>query len=393
MCYNGAGKVAHALKLGTAVRAAARRRLHTAILAAILLLALAGLGSWTYYQSLNSGMRRDDGYYFPMAADEEPVETYLPAADLWDIDEARLAQSLRAWAEHPDEEIIEDRNILNILLCGVDTRTGDARGGRADAVMLVSVNRRKRAVTLTSFLRDSYSYIDLSRDPGNPRAEAGRLADAYALGGPATLAETLSAAYKIPIDDYMCVDFSSFPKLIDALDGVTLDVTQEEADWINRTVSAMKGKFPWGEAVALTGQQALAYSRVSRGPDETRAERQQRLILAILERARQSSPGQILKAVTRVLRYVRTSLTEDEADALVKEAFVQGWLSYSAARLRSPVLPGEEGGTSGLSANLNGRRVWIVDYPREARRLQEAIYGYTNIEGGKGTDYVAGLFK
>ena len=384
--------MAHALKLGTAVRAAARRRLHTAILAAILLLALAGLGSWSYYRSLNSGMRRDEGYYFPKMTAPEPEETYLPAADLWDIDEVKLAQSLRAWAENPDEEIAEDRNVLNILLCGVDTRTGDARGGRADAVMLVSINKKKRAVTLTSFLRDSYSYIDLSRDPGNPRTEAGRLADAYALGGPATLAEALSAAYKFPIDDYVCVDFSSFPKLIDALDGVTLDVTRAEADYINRTVSAMKGKFPWGEAVALTGQQALAYSRVSRGSDETRAERQQRLILAILDSARQSSPGQILKAVTRVLRYVRTSLTEDEVDALVKEAFMQGWLSYSVTRLRSPALPGEEGATVGLSANMDGRRVWIVDYPREARRLQEAVYGYTNVEEGKGMDYVAGLF-
>ena len=370
-----------------------RRRWRTAVLAAILLLALIGSGGWIYYQSLNSSMRRDEGHYFPRVTAPEPEEVHLPAADLGDIDEALLEESLWAWATNPGEKTVEDRNVLNILLCGVDTQTGDARGGRADAVMLVSVNKRKRTVTLTSFLRDSYSYIDLSRDPNNPRAELGRLAGAYAMGGPATLMETLSADYKIPIDDYVCVDFSSFPRLIDALEGVTLDVTRAEADYINRTVHDMKGRFPWGEGVRLTGQQALVYSRVSEGSDEARAERQQRLILAILDSARQSSPGQILKVITRVLRYVRTDLTEDEVGSLVKDAFMQGWLSYNVARLRSPVLPGEEGDATGLSAYMEGRRVWIVDYPREARRLQEAIYGYTEVMGGKGTDYVAGLFR
>jgi len=380
-------------RFGTHVRAAARGRRHTAVLAAILLLTLAGSGVWIYYQSLHARMHRDEGYYFPAQTAPEPEEFHFPATDLWDIDRAQLERSLQAWAEGSSENVIEDRAVLNILLCGVDTGTGDARGGRADAVMLVSINKRRRTVTLTSFLRDSYSYIDLSRDPNRPRAEMGRLACAYALGGPATLAETLSANYRIPIGDYMCVDFNSFPRLIDALEGVTLDVTQAEAAYINRTVGAMKGKFPWGSAVKLTGQQALAYSRVSRDADESRAERQQRLILAILDSARQSSPGQILKAVTRVLRHVRTNLTEDEVNTLVKDAFMQGWLSYSVAQLRSPVLPGEDGGASGLLAYMDGRHVWIVDHPREARRLQEAIYGYSQIERAEGMDYVAGLFK
>jgi len=75
----------------------------------------------------------------------------------------------------------------------------------------------------------------------------------------------------------------------------------------------------------------------------------------------------------------------------VKDAFMQGWLSYSVTQLRSPVLPGERGAATGLSAAIGGRHVWIVDYPREAQRLQEAIYGHTNIENGK-DDYIAGLF-
>jgi len=373
----------------------ARRRWHTAVLAGILLITLAASGGLYYYRSLGARVRRDDGYFFPKEpVPEEPAREnpYVPPPDLETVDEALLGQALRAWAQAENVPVLEDRSVLNILLCGVDSSTGDARGGHADAVLLVSVNRRRRMVTLTSILRDSYSYIDLSKDPNNPRTIVGHAASAYSLGGPATLMETLTASYKIRIDDFVCVDFNSFPKLIDALGGVTLDVSRAGAGYINRTVPGVKGKFPWGEGVELTGEQALLYTRVSQ-TDESRADRQRAVILAILARARQSSPGQIVKTLGRTLRYVYTDLTEDEVNALSKEALTQGWLHYEVVQLRTPILPREEERPTGLSADVNGQRVWIVDYAREARRMQEAIYGFTDIEDWKGSDYVAGLFK
>ena len=379
-------------RIGATARALAHRRWRTALLAAILLITLACSGGLFYYRSLGARVRRDDGYYFPEQAIPDEAQAgerlHLPATDLDGVDGALLEQALRAWAQAGDA--LEDRSVLNILLCGVDSQTGDARGGRSDAVMLVSVNRRRRTVALISFLRDSCSYIDLSKDPNNPRAQLGHLAGAYSLGGPATLMETLSAAYKIHIDDFVCVDFNSFPKLIDALGGVTLDVSRAGAGYINRTVPGVKGKFPWGEGVQLTGEQALLYSRVGQD-DEHRADHQRAVILAILERARQFSPGQVVKALGRTMRYVYTDLSEDEVDALAKDALTQGWLHYEATQLHTPTLPGETESPTGLSAEVDGRRVWIVDYPREAQRLQEAIYGYTNILDGNG--YIADLFK
>ena len=382
-------------RIGAAARGLIRGRKHTALLAAILLTTLAASGGLLYYRSLGARVRRDDGYYFPaQTIPEEPTaEGYiLPATDLDGVDEALLKQSLRAWAQAESAPVPEDRSVLNILLCGVDSQTGDARGGRSDAVILVSVNRRRRTVVLTSFLRDSCSYIDLSKDPKNPRTEFGRLAGAYSLGGPATLMETLSADYKIRIDDFVCVDINSFPKLIDALGGVTLDVSRAEAGYINRTAPAVKGKFPWGKGVELSGEQALIYSRVSQ-IDESRTDRQRAVILAILERARHASPGQVIKALGKTLRYVYTDLTEGEVDALAKDALTQGWLNYEVTQLRTPILPGKEGQATGLSADVDGRRVWIVDYEKEAKRVQEAIYGFSTVEEGKGSGYVAGLFQ
>jgi anionic cell wall polymer biosynthesis LytR-Cps2A-Psr (LCP) family protein len=154
----------------------------------------------------------------------------------------------------------------------------------------------------------------------------------------------------------------------------------------------VKGKFPWGEGVALSGEQALIYSRVSQ-IDENRTDRQRAVILAILESARRASPGQVVKALDGTLRYVYTDLPEDEVRTLGKDALTQGWLGYDVVQLRTPVLPGEEGKPTGLSADINGQRAWIVDYGKEAKRVQEAIYGFSTVEEAKGPDYVADLFR
>lgn len=378
-------------RIGTALRKTARRRWHTFLLAAILCLTLTGTVGVFYYQSLNSRVKRDDGYYFPAQVVTEPDDEAGLATDLEDIDIPRLQQSLEAWAQEESLRI-EDRSVLNILLCGVDSETGDAQGGYSDAMILISINKRKREVFVTSFLRDSCSYIDLTRDPFHPRTDLGRTSAAYSQGGPATLTETLSANYKIGIDAYICVDFDSFPRLVDTLGGVALDISRSDAGYINRTAPSMEGKFPWGEAVQLTGQQALIYSRIRYDSDEDRTVRQRQVLLAILERARESSPGQIVKVLSELLPQVRTDLSEDQVDSLAKDALTQGWLNYDVTQLHSPTPGGKR--TACLSAYVSNRYMWIVDYPGEAQRLQLAIYGETLIESSKGTggDYLAELF-
>ncbi len=373
------------------VRAAARKRWRTALLAAILVLTLAASGGFFYYRSLNSRIPRDEGYYFPPHAIAEPTEVTNAEVNLHhgQVDAPRLELSLAQWANN-DQALMNDRSVLNILLCGIDTETGDTRGGRADAIILVSINKKKRDIIVTSFLRDSCTYIDLTRDTDNPRTQVGRIASAYSLGGPATLMKTLSANYKIPIDDYICVDFDSFPKLIDTLGGVTLDINLADADYINSTAPSVKGKFPSGEQVKLTGQQALIYSRINFDSDDARATRQRQLLMAIIERARESSPGQILKALSKILRQVSTDLTEDEVNALTKDAFSQGWLNYDVIQYYSPALPDAKDATC-LSAYVNNQRVLIVNYAQEAQRMQDNIYGSTSIKNAKGTggDYIA----
>lgn len=371
------------------LRTVARKRWRTALLAAILCLTIAVSGGVFYYRSLTAGVRHDEGYFFPEEDISEEAEESGLAVDIQEVNVPQLQLSLEQWAKSEQPAAAQDRSVLNFLLCGVDTETGDAQGGRSDAMILISVNKKKRHVTVTTFQRSSCMYIDLLRDPNNPRTQLGRITSAYSLGGPATLMAALSEHYKLPIDAYVCVDFESFPKLIDSLDGITLDISQADADYINTSAPSMQGVFPSGRAVTLSGQQALVYSRVNYDSDSARAARLRSVILAILEQARQSSPGQILSAMSKVQRHVRTDLSDDAVDNLTKDALTQGWLNYTVTQLHSPA------SSAVRSAYINEQHMQIVNYPSEAARLQTEIYGYTNIENGKGTggSYLAALFQ
>jgi len=377
-----------------AARKLLRRRLRTAVLAAVLALIILGAGGYFYFRSLTGRIGYGEGYDFPGGdlVTEEDVQGMEVGME--GVDASTLDGYLRQWAENGIQKL-DDSGILNILLCGVDSDNGGAQGGRSDAMMLVSVNRRKRTVTLTSFFRDSYSFINLTRDPQRPRVLFDRVNSAYSLGGPATLMETLENNYKIRIDDYISVDFESFPRLINALGGVRVDVTAAEAAYINRTAPSMHGKFPSGRQVKLNGRQALVYTRIRKlDSDVNRAARQRKVITAILESAKEATPGQILNTITGCLDHVRTNLARERIDNLVRDALTQGWLKYELRQLHSPTAPDYDSSPTGFSTYITGRWLWIVDYPRDAQRLQREIYGVTNIQlDAHREDYLAGLFR
>jgi LCP family protein required for cell wall assembly len=222
-----------------------------------------------------------------------------------------------------------------------------------------------------------------------------RVNSAYSLGGPATLMDTLAENYKIIIDHYISVDLVSFPKLINALGGVRVDVTEQEAAYINRTSPSMNGEFPAGKQVKLNGQQALVFTRIRKlDSDVNRSARQRRVITAILQSASDANPRQVLDALRQTLKHVVTGLSEDEIDRLSKDALTQGWFNYEVRQLHSPLIE-ETSSPTGFSTYIDGRWFWVVDYPREAQRLQNELYGVTNIELAQDgrDDYLAALFR
>jgi hypothetical protein len=92
-------------------------------------------------------------------------------------------------------------NVINIMLIGQDRRPGEGRQ-RSDSMILLTVNKSKGTITLTSFMRDQYVRI--------PGYKNNKMNSAYAFGGMKLLNETVETNFGVKIDGDIEVDFNSF---------------------------------------------------------------------------------------------------------------------------------------------------------------------------------------
>lgn len=176
------------------------------------------------------------------------------------------------------DSLVSESYVRNILLIGADRENGGA--SRSDSIMIASVNKITGRITVVSILRDTH--LDI---PGERESKVNA---AYAWGGANLLIQTIEQNFGIKIDDYATVNFEMFTALIDGLGGVEVDVTEDEADYINNRHRYGKEEkpetVPSGENVHLTGYQALWYARIRKlDSDFNRTERQRKVISAIVK--------------------------------------------------------------------------------------------------------------
>ncbi|MDR1465372.1 MAG: LCP family protein [Oscillospiraceae bacterium] len=368
-----------------------RARIRFFVIAACVLILGVGLTVTYFFTNLLNGLKvdpgtRPSGYTAPSEPPETPDPDFPAVLDISDA--ADLNGFLYEWWHNGgDEKIMYSKDVLNVLLLGVDADDGVPGTGRSDTMMLASINKKTKAITLLSFLRDSYCYLDVNGDEYYDR-----LNTAYHNGGAAALMNAIAHLYKIRVDRYASVDFNSYPKLIDALGGVKVDVTEQEAAFINRNAPTMHHSFPAGDGVTLTGKQALIFSRIRYlDSEENRTKRQQRVIASIIESAKGATTGQIYNALDQTLPYVTTNFSYSEIIGYIPR--VNTWMTYAMQNLHTPLLDGPE--ANAVGTYITGRAVWVVDYPVAAREVQLALYGKSNIdvtEGGDRGAYIARLF-
>lgn len=346
-------------------------------LSLVIVLLLAGGGglAWFYFYYFSDGNYGDSGLDYNDPFTEQVIyEEDHNWQAMGDVDANSLNDFLYSWANNGGEKMYS-KNVINVLLCGVDSETGEADDGRSDIMMLVSINKKTETITMVSLLRDSWTYMSLPREDNTYYDHYFKLNSAYRYGGPTTLLNTIENNYKIEIDQFIAVDFVSFPKLIDALGGVTVDVQDYEANYIRRTSS--QKDFPKGTAT-LNGKQALIYSRIRKcdaDSDISRTRRQRSVIKGLIDSAKEATNGQLLNAFKQISPYLRTGYTQTEVMGLIAQAYTNGWMKYDMVEL---VLPGEDY-VDRASTKINGQWAWIVDYAYCAQKLQKALYGETNI--------------
>lgn len=191
-------------------------------------------------------------------------------------------------------------NVVNIMLIGQDRRPGEGRQ-RSDAMILLTVNKSKGTITLTSFMRDQYVRI--------PGYKNNKMNSAYAFGGMKLLNATMEENFGVKVDGDVEVDFNNFEKLIDMLGGVDIKLTSKEAKYLNTG-----GGWNLSSGTQrLNGKQALAYSRIRKlDSDYRRAERQRTVISSLINRYKSLSLPEMLSMIEDVLPLVTTNMSKSE---------------------------------------------------------------------------------
>lgn len=172
------------------------------------------------------------------------------------------------------------RERLNVVLLGIDQRDDEsALLSRTDTVMLVSIEPVARSVVMMSFPRDLWVNI--------PGYQSNRINVAHPLGGPQLVMKTIEANFGITPTHYARVNFHGFEDLVDAIGGVPVDVERpvKDDEYPTEDYGLMRIFIAPGPQW-MDGKTALQYARSRHSENDfARSRRQQRVLMAIRERA------------------------------------------------------------------------------------------------------------
>ena len=228
----------------------------------------------------------------------EDSDSTAPDVDEEDVDWGEVFQTIGG-----------DDDIVNIMLIGQDRRPGEERT-RSDTMILVTFNRVKKTITMTSFMRDMY--LDL---PDGYRDD--RINVAYYLGGMELLDKTLYESFGVIVDANVEVDFDQFEDIINLLGGVELELSEAEAKYINKK---MNGNYVTEGKQILNGTEALWYARnrsTGGTGDFGRTDRQRKVLDALIKAYKDQHVFEMLGMVDDVLPMVTTDLTKSEVVSYV----------------------------------------------------------------------------
>lgn len=218
----------------------------------------------------------------------------------------------------PEDIPMPQDNTYTILLVGSDAYDDDSRG-RSDTTILVQVDGESKTIRMASFLRDMYVKI--------PGKGSNRLNASYIWGGETLLRRTLESNFGVTTDAYVEVNFERLVKVIDAIGGVEVEVSEAERQQVNSILKFYNVKIGDPESdqllqekglVNLTGKQALCFSRIRKiDGDFQRTGRQRKVLEAAFRKVTQLSMAEISMLILQNMDAVQTDLTLADAVDLI----------------------------------------------------------------------------
>ena len=250
-----------------------------------------GLGAFIYvYKTLGAV-----GFVNTPFVDKSQYETIdFDNLDDIDLDSGDVASSWKDGGhtrvyvnkKYPIKKVSQkDSKVENILVFGVDSRGTNDVTCRADAILVVSIDKRRDCVKMISLMRDTGVKIE-------GRSATDKLTHSYAYGGVGLLINTINDNFGLDIQRFVMLDFGSSSDIIDMIGGIEIDVTAGEVKYANQNIreenSLLKTNVPYlthGGRQTLNGVQATSWARIrSLDSDYARSGRQRTLAIALMHK-------------------------------------------------------------------------------------------------------------
>lgn len=341
------------------------------ILSVILLLAVSvGAFGIIYYHDLLGYVSRAEKQEQELS--DEQLKDILGFVPETLSQEETTAPSMTEETKPADSEYGKTGKIVNIMLVGQARREGED-SKLSDTMILVTVNKETKTLTLTSFMRDMYVQLPNYK---NHVCGMQRINVAYNLGwhwggdlgGMEMLDQLILENFGVEIDHNVEINFESFKSLIDLMGGVTLELSKTDVDYLDKCGIKLQAGVN-----TLNGEAALEYARMrkSTGSDSDfqRTARQRALITVLLKQCMHMSLSEINELLKTALPMVLTDMTDEEITTLMLELLPL----LSELKIESVQIPAE-GTYYGDMVQIGGMDAAVLKIDTEANR--ELLVGY-----------------
>ena len=212
---------------------------------------------------------------------------------------------------------------INVLVMGLDRRSyeGDAPA-RTDTMFVMTIDPSTHSARGLAMPRDLF--VEIPTPTGSFIQE--RINAAYVIGatrnypggGPETAKKTVERLLNIKLNYYLVIDFAGFKQVIDLLGGIDVDVPTAVNDPYYSETERLGDFYPCVFQPGLhhmNGSDALCYARVRRNSsDLDRILRQQRIILAVMDKATQLNVLADISNVTNLWKRYKDAVSTDIND-------------------------------------------------------------------------------
>ena len=269
------------------------------------------------------------------------------------VEESRMNEAI-ADLEEKDAidatgEIYKDKRFLNILLIGTDEHTENfSENARGDSCMIMSIGKKDGSSKLASLERG----MGVPILEGKYKGQYDWLTHTFRYGGADLMMREVRECFKVDVERYIRVNFTTFKKGIDSVGGIDITLTAAEAAYVN-AVTGRKTHVAGDNH--LDSDAALAYARCRHiDSDWHRIERQRNVIQAVVTKTKDLSIVELDTLLNNVLPLVQTNLTRLEITELLLSA-----PKYRGVQIKQMTVPisGSYGGMRALADEAFSR--WI----------------------------------